>query len=89
MQKDNRFDTSVLGFFYKIDKAKTTVGDRMLWYLLIIPATIWAVAIVEPENGGFETVIDDSPVYEKGSDLYQHSDGRLFNNDWANDEEDL
>ena len=60
----------------------------MFWYLLVIPATIWLVDIVQPQDGGFNKVDDNSPVFEKGVDLYQHSDGRFFENDWANNEDD-
>ena len=90
MQKDLGFDTSVLDFFRESKESKKLkLGEKMLWYLLVIPATIWALAIIEPQNGGFKKVIDNSPVYEKGVDLYQHSDGGLFKSDWANGEDDL
>jgi hypothetical protein len=54
----------------------------MFWYILVIPAIIWTYAIVEPDKHSRDQI-------ERGPDLYQHSDGRQFKNDWANNEDDL
>ena len=61
----------------------------MFWYLLVIPAAILLIDNFQPQNGGFDKVDDNSPVFEKGADLYQHSDGRYYKNDWAINEDDL